>query len=166
MPVSADKEHTEGAGLDTVSYHTHSVVVWFDKTHVCRTEHYRNFLFRRAYFLRDGDFIEDTFGHRELGDIKANGLGAHAKYGTFLYERDDELELLAHMDGRRFLTPTSVRVGACHAMGDDCMSQGRWGVSRRRSRRGEDRTDDWLAACGLHRRSRTALCVTSHTAVR
>ena len=81
------------------------LLFWFDKTHVCRTEHYRNFLFRRAYFLRDGDFIEDTFGHRELDDIKGNGIGAHAKYGTFLYERDDGLELLAHLDGRRFLTP-------------------------------------------------------------
>ena len=53
--------------------------------------------------LRPGDFIEDTLGHVQLDDIKANGMGAHAKYGTFLFD-DGRGEVLSHLDGRRFLT--------------------------------------------------------------
>jgi hypothetical protein len=58
---------------------------------------------QRARFKR-GDFIEDTLGHRELADIRAHGFLAHAKYGTFLYD-DGSGEVIAHLDGRRFLTP-------------------------------------------------------------
>lgn len=77
--------------------------------------------------VRQGNFIEETFGRAQLADIAANGMAAHAKYGTFQLEivddhaagearGDDEDDgrsweegvaciHVAHVHGRRFLTP-------------------------------------------------------------
>ena len=95
------------------------LLFWFDKTHICRTEHYRTFVFGQhhqfdadqrlsgesAVIFKRGDFIEDTLGHRQLADIRAHGFSAHAKYGTFLFD-DGGGEIISHLDGRRFLTPS------------------------------------------------------------
>ena len=113
------------------------LLFWFDKTHICRTDHYRAFVFGRhprrheeaspeepgapidsseggdgeagrapsGIQFRRGEFIEDTLGHRQLADIRAHGFSAHAKYGTFLYD-DGAGEVISHLDGRRFLTPS------------------------------------------------------------
>ncbi|RKO90140.1 hypothetical protein BDK51DRAFT_39459 [Blyttiomyces helicus] len=81
---------------------------WFDKNHIAETDHYRNFVFSQGRFQR-GDFIEDTFGQSQLTDIKrrtqAEGLAAHARYGTFLYyPADGQLSHITHLNGRKYLT--------------------------------------------------------------
>ena len=77
---------------------------WYDKPHIARTSHYRDFVFCNGFFRR-GDFIEDTLGHVQLDDVKKNGLQAHARYGTFLYYPDEgKKAALVHLNGRRFMT--------------------------------------------------------------
>jgi len=91
------------------------LLYWYDKTHICRSDHYREFVFerhqRRRWGLRNGDFIEDTLGQEQLKDIKINGIGAHGKYGTFLYYNDDgRHRCIRHLNGRRYLTKEQKRL--------------------------------------------------------
>lgn len=72
------------------------LIFWYDSTHIASTEHYKKFVFGhhlienvscfqgRPQKLFTGDFIEDKLGQVEREDIKANGMGVHSKYGTYL----------------------------------------------------------------------------------
>ena len=112
------------------------LLFWYDKTHICSIDHYRNFVFRdqpttetrnaqeaktssaqnrldkidavpqwHAGLFKPGDFIEDTFGHFMLSNIRSNGFQAHEKYGAYVYD-DGGGAIISHLDGRRFLTPS------------------------------------------------------------
>jgi hypothetical protein len=86
------------------------LMFWYDSTHIACVEHYKNFVYREhfvdgvpryvtAFKIRTGDFIEDKLGQAEREDIKANGLQAHAKYGTFMLE-DGLGPFVQHCHGR------------------------------------------------------------------
>ncbi|OQR97920.1 hypothetical protein ACHHYP_09436 [Achlya hypogyna] len=83
---------------------------WYDKPHIARTEHYRNFVFGHGRF-QPGDFIEDTLGHSMLADLKARGADAHPEYGTWSYlcKDDPEQPALRHTSGRHFREVVHMR---------------------------------------------------------
>jgi hypothetical protein len=84
------------------------LIYWHDKTHLARTSHYRDFVFQSKVVKQGGmyhssthmhdirrrnvliphalcystiftGFIETTLGQQMLEEIKATGMGAHAK---------------------------------------------------------------------------------------
>ena len=67
----------------------------YDKTHVCRT----NELLLLLSALPHGAFPEDVLGHRQLADIKQNGMVAFPKYGTYVLNA--KRETVYHLSGRR-----------------------------------------------------------------
>eukprot|EP00750_Incisomonas_marina_P014592 INCI17691.5.p1 GENE.INCI17691.5~~INCI17691.5.p1 ORF type:complete len:589 (-),score=79.91 INCI17691.5:69-1835(-) len=103
------------------------MLFWFDKTHIARADHYREFVLSFAArqaagwgketHVRRGNFIEDTFGQAELADIKSNGIAAHAKYGNFLLvemeakgkQGEVPVPVIYHRNGRRFLLPSQAQ---------------------------------------------------------
>jgi hypothetical protein len=54
------------------------LIYWHDKTHLARTSHYREFVFK-SKVVKQGGFIETTLGQQMLEEIKADGMGGHAK---------------------------------------------------------------------------------------
>ncbi|KAJ3042531.1 Tetratricopeptide repeat protein 16 [Rhizophlyctis rosea] len=107
---------------------------WFDKVEgVLRssTDHYRNFVFSQNRFQR-GDFIEDTFGQFQLGDIKRptpeEGIEVHKKYATWLYYPDNgRTSHLFHLNGRKFLTDHGKKIYEERQRGADVRWKGRTG---------------------------------------
>ena len=81
------------------------LLFWYDKTHLARTDFYRSFVFGVNSCVRRGDFPEYRLGHVMTADIKANGMAAHATYGTFLWYPNGGTEtVIRHSNGRGFLT--------------------------------------------------------------
>ena len=83
---------------------------WYDKPHICQTSHYVNHVFGKKHYdpyiekyIPIKKFVEDTYGQVILNDIKINGISAHEKYGTFLYNKSNQ-PLLMHINGRTFMT--------------------------------------------------------------
>ena len=91
-----------GSREATLKLPLYPLLMWFDKTHICRTDHYRSFVFEQHEF-KLGYFIEDTVFGMFTDVIRQNGMSAHEKYGTFLYN-DGKGEIISHLHGRRFLT--------------------------------------------------------------
>lgn len=83
---------------------------WYDKPHLCQTNYYKKILSSKYYNYATKkqepvkSFVEDTYGHIILNDIKANGIKAHKKYGTFLYYENPEEPVLLHIRGRNYRT--------------------------------------------------------------
>jgi len=68
-------------------------------------ETYRDFVFGASTVVRKGDFPEDRLGHVMICDLKAKGIAAHAKYGTFLWYPKGGTEIvIRHSNGRGFRT--------------------------------------------------------------
>lgn len=62
------------------------VIYWYDKTHICRSEFYRDFVYGggSGVSIPIGQFTEHVLGAAERADISANGMAcAHGKYGTY-----------------------------------------------------------------------------------
>ena len=74
------------------------MIQWYDSTHICTVEHYKNFVFGRQR-LTKGNFIEADLGQKQLQTITTEGMQAHAEYATFLLDDDPMLRIVAHMDG-------------------------------------------------------------------
>ncbi len=62
------------------------LLFWYDKTHVCSCAYYREYVFNHPS-VKKACFIEETLGLFQLEDIKANGMVAHAKHGTWLLDQ-------------------------------------------------------------------------------
>lgn len=73
------------------------LVFWFGRTHVARSEYYRDFVLNRE--LKTGDHLEELLGETQLCDVCKNGMKAHALYGNFVL--DQGKEVLYHLSGRR-----------------------------------------------------------------
>ncbi|TPX69463.1 hypothetical protein SpCBS45565_g02385 [Spizellomyces sp. 'palustris'] len=105
--VEYARKKGQGKGLPSAIIHDKSYKVplarlffWFDKNHIACTEYYRTRIFTKGYFQR-GDFIEDTFGHVQLNDVKKRGLEGHGDYGTYLYYPNEGRDkCLLHLNGR------------------------------------------------------------------
>eukprot|EP00300_Choanocystis_sp_HF-7_P024345 c2576_g1_i1.p1 GENE.c2576_g1_i1~~c2576_g1_i1.p1 ORF type:complete len:333 (+),score=67.10 c2576_g1_i1:27-1001(+) len=115
----------ECAGIPSATQALHFVPLlqFYDSTHVCLTQHYREFIFNRRYgFAKRGDFIESRMGPIMLADIRENGMEQHAKYATWVLEvtpGDAEANhLVQHLDAHSGAhkcpprtTPVSVEEG-------------------------------------------------------
>jgi hypothetical protein len=83
------------------------LLFWYDSTHIARTSYYLDFVFgyikgaRGRFKLRTGDFIEDKLGQCQLNTIKAQGMGEHARFGTFLLDDGEEMPIVRHASGRK-----------------------------------------------------------------
>ena len=71
------------------------LVFWYDKTHICRTEFYKKFIFDNIHTnyqsgksMRVTDFIEDSVGIIEMENIKYNGMCSFKNYGSFVLYDD------------------------------------------------------------------------------
>lgn len=53
---------------------------------------------------------QDVLGHHQLDDIKRNGMGAHAKYATWVL--DDPKPIVYHLSGRRAVAAAGGDAGA------------------------------------------------------
>lgn len=72
---------------------------WYDSTHVAATKYYSDFVFDpRIKRVARGGFIEDKLGQMQLQEVRAQGLGAHEPYGTFLLDCGGEV-VVGHLDG-------------------------------------------------------------------
>lgn len=77
--------------------------VWYDRNHVASVEFYRENVISSGLVKR-GTFIEDCYGQEQLKRIKAGGLDAWKKYGTWFFDDLTGDSMIHHLDGRRFMT--------------------------------------------------------------
>lgn len=78
------------------------LIQWYDSTHVCSTAHYRQFVYGAqggGNLVKKGGFVEDKLGQKQLSDVRAGGMSAHAPYGTFIVEDGSEEIATSHLDG-------------------------------------------------------------------
>merc|ERR1719436_1389360 len=81
------------------------LLFWYDSTHICEVEHYRNFVFAKGR-VPGGGFPEDSFGQAMHADICAAApegrwREAHAAYGTYLLADGDE-PMVGHVRGNKY----------------------------------------------------------------
>ena len=84
------------------------LLMWYDKPHIACVEHLRQRVYAGGV-LRLGDFVEDVFGRAQMEDIKQHGIGAHAKYGTWVLSDDDESPVTYHLSGRKVAVAQAPR---------------------------------------------------------
>jgi hypothetical protein len=87
------------------------LVFWYGRTHVARSDYYRDFVLKNRT-LRVGDHLEELLGETQLRDILQNGMSAHEPYGNYVLHSNSqegnnnnsnnkEEEVLYHLSGRR-----------------------------------------------------------------
>ena len=81
---------------------------WYDSTHVCTTQYYRDFVFApEPRRVAPGGFIEDRMAALQLADLLAAGRAGHAIYGTYLLHAAEAQ--VSHIDGKHFMTEAQRR---------------------------------------------------------
>lgn len=86
------------------------LLFWYDKPHICNTQHYRKVINNKHFNYNQNKYIgvkflvEATFGHIIYHDIKMNGIDEHEKYGTYLYYNDPGKIIVEHLNGRSYIT--------------------------------------------------------------
>lgn len=80
---------------------------WYDRNHIARVSHYKSLIFNGETHIKRGDFLEDTFGHRMMADIRSgisdeDKVERHASYGTFFYSPLPDQVYLRHLHGRKY----------------------------------------------------------------
>ena len=81
-------------------------VFWYDNVHVCRTEHYRNWVFDAGRKLvKRGGFVEDKLSPRIVEDVRREGFReGWGKYGCYLLDDHAGVAFTGHMDGGAWMT--------------------------------------------------------------
>lgn len=91
------------------------LVFWYGRTHVGRSDYYREFVLSKEYHrtLQVGDHLEELWGEAQLRDILQHGMDAHEKYGNYIINwgesvadnqpggKQEEEVVLYHLSGRR-----------------------------------------------------------------
>ena len=88
----------ESRKMDGTEFLLVPLMFWYGRTHIARSDYYDNFVLNR--FLRKGDHLEEVLGETQLREVLKNGLGAHEKYGNFIFNQGNK-EVLYHLSGRR-----------------------------------------------------------------
>ena len=90
------------------------LVFWYDKTHICRTEFYKKFIFNNIHTnykagksMRVSNFIEDSVGNIQMENIKYNGLCAFKNYGSYILY-DDITPAIYHSNGRKYIPKDEI----------------------------------------------------------
>lgn len=139
------------------------LIQWYDSTHICEVEHYRNFIFGPEQFVVKGGFIEDKLGQVQLAAIRKDGVqAAHPRFGTFLACGSGFCEAcVAHLDGREPLNDSNfrfsdrgddVQIAVDHAIDqetDDVSRSAKSGETAPASSPTEDKLSPWVVANGL-----------------
>jgi len=78
---------------------------WYDNTHICRTEHYIDFVFSTKYkMVVRGGFVEDKLSPALIRTVEKLGLkDGHAKFGCYLLDDHSGFFYTGHLDGGNFL---------------------------------------------------------------
>jgi hypothetical protein len=78
---------------------------WFDNTHICETNHYRDFIFYDAYRqVARGGFVEDKVSPLLKKTCERLGLrDGHSRYGCFLLDDHSGAAFTGHIDGGTFM---------------------------------------------------------------
>ena len=75
---------------------------WYDRIHIVRTEYYKNYVFNeKESGVKVKNFIEDSFGQKEMNDLKKYGLDAFKKYNSFILY-DSKESAVVHVSGRTY----------------------------------------------------------------
>lgn len=79
---------------------------WYDNTHICETEHYRDFVFNPQYkMVVRGGFVEDRLSPVIKKTVERLGLSeGHARFGCYLLDDHSGLFFTGHLDGGAYLT--------------------------------------------------------------
>ncbi|KAL9180117.1 hypothetical protein ACHAXT_008087 [Thalassiosira profunda] len=79
---------------------------WYDNTHIVRTWHYRDFVFKPQYkMVARGGFVEDKLSPCMIRSCERLGLReGHAKFGCYILDDHSGLMFTGHLDGGSFLT--------------------------------------------------------------
>jgi hypothetical protein len=86
------------------------LVQWYDSTHVCRLQYYRDFVYsRKKLRVKKGGFIEDKLGQQQLQEIKEGGMDAFAPYGTYILDDLSDQVSVSHLNGRSVLAHSQRR---------------------------------------------------------
>lgn len=80
------------------------LMMWYDKTHVACAQFYRTIL---KEHVKRGEFIEDTYGHKQLADMKLHGVSAHTKYCDYVLNQGRAV--IYHLSGRKLLHEPTKR---------------------------------------------------------
>lgn len=83
--------------VEQLEYPLIPLVFWFARTHVARTDYYRDFVLNRP--LQIGQHLEELLGERQLDDIRQNGMTVHDLYGNYVMDQGEQV--LYHLSGRR-----------------------------------------------------------------
>ena len=100
-----------GIALDEFIAHPHlsspllPLLMYYDKPHIVWTEHLRERVYANGA-VKPGDFVEDVLGRAQMEDIKANGIRAHGKYGTWVLCDDEDSPATYHLSGRKVVGDT------------------------------------------------------------
>ena len=102
--INIEKKRME---CDDASFQVIPLVFWYGRTHIGRSDYYREFVFHpnRRATLKTGDHLEELLGESQLRDIREHGMSAHEPYGNyaliFTDTEGNEDEVLYHLSGRR-----------------------------------------------------------------
>jgi hypothetical protein len=80
---------------------------WYDRIHLARVSFYMVEIFREnGGLFKNGDFIEDTFGHKQMQackDYPLDSPNGWKKYGSLLYYPNDGKDVgVSHLNGRKY----------------------------------------------------------------
>jgi hypothetical protein len=80
-------------------------VFWYDNVHICRTDHYRDFVFSWKHkMVKSGGFVEDKLSPALVRALEKHGLmQGHAKFGCYLLDDHSGFFFTGHMDGGNFI---------------------------------------------------------------
>jgi hypothetical protein len=79
---------------------------WYDNTHICRTEHYRDFVFDPTKkFVAKGGFVEDKISPAMVATIENEGFEkGFNRFGCYLIDDHSGVPFTGHLDGGTFQT--------------------------------------------------------------
>eukprot|EP00935_MAST-01C_sp_MAST-1C-sp1_P000249 g249.t1 len=124
------------------------VIFWYDSTHITSVRHYRSLVFSSANPFRRGDFIEETFGHKQRHHIvsvhqqqgQRAAEAAQREYGTYHLMASDgagrRVPVICHMNGNRYLTDEQRAAKFLQGGGQQRRSKGR-GKNKNKGKKGQ-----------------------------
>ena len=79
---------------------------WYDNTHVCKTSHYRDFVFEpKNHMVARGGFVEDKTSPAIVRNVERLGLReGHSRFGCYLLDDHSGYFFTGHLDGGSYMT--------------------------------------------------------------
>lgn len=87
-----------------------------------QTDFYNTMIFNRGLIKR-GAFVEDRVGALMLHELRGQGRGAHARWGTWLHDDGVPEPMVCHLDGRGMLLPAEKEARRRAGQAGQCSAQ-------------------------------------------